>query len=69
MARDKAKDDRFFNCAQYYEIEQVASHYDHNKAEVLEFLKSSCTKKVILYSTHMQVYQLIKEKLGYPIPV
>lgn len=68
MARDKAKDDNLFNCAQDYELNQVAGHYGINKLTVLEFLKSACAKNEIFHSTHLQVYALIQSKLGYPIP-
>ena len=69
MARDKAKDDLLFNCSQKYELEQVASHYGKNKEEVLKFLVSSCSRGDIYHSTHLEVYSLIKSKLGYSIPV
>lgn len=69
MARDKAKDDLMFNCNQDYEHSQVASHYGTNKEKVLKFLKESCAKGDIYRFTHAQVYLLIKEKLGFPIPV
>ncbi len=69
MARDKAKDDLMFNCSQSYELDQVASHYGINKEKVLQFLKDSCKKGDIYNSTHLEVYNLIKSKLGYPIPV
>ena len=69
MARDKAKDDRMFNCSQEYELDQVASHYGVNEMIVKAFLKSSCNNHTIYNSTHKQVYELIKNKLGYPVPV
>jgi hypothetical protein len=69
MARNKARDDKFFNCEQDYEIDQVASHYGPNKQAVVIFLKRSCVTKVISNSTHMQIYQLIKNTFDYPIPV
>lgn len=68
-ARDKAKDDKFFNCDQDYEVELVANHYGSNKQVVINFLKESCHNGKIHYSTHLQVYTLIKNELGYPIPV
>jgi len=69
MARDKAKDDNLFNCNQSYELDQVASHYGTNKEKILEFLKDSCARSDIDHSTHLEVYSLIKDKFGYPIPV
>jgi hypothetical protein len=66
MARDKAKDDEYFNCDQEHEFTYVANLYaDHDK--VYNFLKDQCGKK-INYSTHAEVYQLIKDELGYPVP-
>ena len=67
MARDKAKDDKYFNCGEEHEKKYVSSLYD-NKTAVYNFLVSSCANGKISYSTHMKVYQLIKENLGYPIP-
>lgn len=69
MARNKARDDQFFNCEQDYEVDQVASHYGANKQTILIFLKRACVTKVVSYSTHMQIYQLIENTFGYPIPV
>lgn len=69
MARDKAKDDSLFNCSQDYEFDQVAGHYGIYKTLVMIFLKKSCENNDIYHSTHREVYQLIKDKLGYPIPV
>ena len=69
MGRDKAKDDRMFNCNQEHEHSQVASHYGANTEKVLKFLKDSCARDDIYRFTHAQVYQLIKDKLGFPVPV
>jgi len=68
MARDKSKDDKYFNCSQEHEINYVASLYT-NTERVKQFLKDKCRQGVIKYSTHMQVYKLIQDELGYPIPV
>jgi hypothetical protein len=68
MARNKARDDKFFNCVQEFEDDYVSSHYDTNKGTVKSFLKDSCKTSVINYSTHESVYKLIEEKLGYPVP-
>jgi len=68
MARDKAKDDKFVNCSEEYELNYVASLYTE-KQKVLDFLKKKCADGTIKYSTHKQVYELIKKELGYPIPV
>ena len=68
MARDKAKDDKYVNCSEEYELKYVASLYTE-KEKVLDFVKKKCAAGVIKYSTHMQVYELIKKELGYPIPI
>ena len=69
MARDKAKDDKLFNCSQDWEHDEVASHYGNNKQKVLDFLQVSCDNDIIKNSTHKEVYDLIKSKFGYNIPV
>ncbi len=67
MARDKAKDDKLFNCEQEHERNYVAGLYSQ-KNMVYEFLVVKCKDNTIKYKTHMQVYELIKAKLGFPIP-
>ncbi|HWY10433.1 MAG TPA: hypothetical protein VN026_03855 [Bacteroidia bacterium] len=69
MARDKTKDDIMFNCEQEYEINQVASHYGKDKSIVYSFLKQKCHGRAISHFSHLKVYKLIKEQLGYEIPV
>ena len=68
MARDKAKDDKLFNCSQNWERDEVAGHYGSNQDKVAAFLKKSCENNTIKNHTHMQVYELIKKEFGYPIP-
>lgn len=67
MARDKAKDDTYFNCSQESELNYVSGLYS-NKTSVYNLLKQACANNAIKYSTHKQVYQLIKDKLGYELP-
>lgn len=67
MARDKTKDDKFFNCSEEHEFEYVSGLYDAY-AEVYSFLKDSCENNTIKYSTHTEVYELIESHLGYTIP-
>lgn len=45
MARDKAKDDKYFNCTQNHEADYVAGLYPHAKEQVKTFLASACEKK------------------------
>jgi hypothetical protein len=68
MARDKAKDDKHFNCTQPHETDYVAGLYPHAKEEVKTFLASACKSKVLQNSTHKEVYELIKTKLGHSQP-
>jgi len=64
MARDKARDDKYFNCKQEHED----GLYGSNKDKVSTFLSNKCDNNTIKYSTHKEVYNLIKEELGYPLP-
>jgi len=68
MARDKAKDDKHFNCTQTHEADYVAGLYPHAKQEVKTFLASACEKKILNNSTHKEVYDLIKKELGHSQP-
>ena len=67
MARDKSKDDKLFNCGQEYELNYVSNLYSQ-KETVKNFIKQKCADNTIYHSTHAQVYKLIYDKLGYPIP-
>lgn len=67
MARDKAKDDKYFNCDQEHEFTYVSNLYiDSDK--IHSFLKNQCSSNKIKYSTHTKVYQLIKDEFGYSMP-
>jgi CRISPR/Cas system-associated protein Cas10 (large subunit of type III CRISPR-Cas system) len=67
MGRDKEKDDKHFNCNQDHEIDYVSNLYMDSE-KVKKFLKKQCDLDNISYSTHKEVYKLIKRKLGLPIP-
>jgi hypothetical protein len=67
MARDKAKDDKYYNCGEDHERNYVSGLYA-NKSSVSNFLIKKCEDGSINYSTHTEVYELIKNELGYPIP-
>lgn len=69
MGRDKARDDKLFNCSQSYEIEYVANLYPGNEKRVDGYLRQLCTADVIKNFTHTQVYEIIEERLKLPIPV
>lgn len=67
--RDKAKDDRLFNCSQQSEHDYVAGLYSIEKRpSVRTFLKNGCLSNLIRNSTHKRVYELIKQHLGYDVP-
>jgi hypothetical protein len=68
VARDKAKDDKHFNCTQEHEADYVASLYPHAEEEVKTFLSSACKDKTLHNSTHKDVYELIRRKLGHSQP-
>jgi hypothetical protein len=68
MARDKAKDDKFFNCSEEYENDYIANLYGLNKTKVTAFLINYCRNNIIKYTTHHEIYILIKLELGYEIP-
>jgi len=68
MARDKARDDKFFNCEQEHEDNYVSNLYGINHSLISVFLKTACENNTIKYSTHTAVYELIKTKLGFSIP-
>lgn len=65
MARDKAKDDLYFNCTQDHEAEYVAGLYPDREEEVKDFLERACRTKLLNNATHQQVYDLIDKQLGY----
>jgi hypothetical protein len=67
MERDKAKDDKFFNCYAEHEINYVAGLYP-NRVQVKEFLFKKCREGAIKYATHIVIYQLIEKDLGYSLP-
>lgn len=68
MARDKAKDDKFFNCDQEHEKNYVAGLYP-DKQKVYDYLTLDCLLNNIKNSTHLEVYKLIERKLGYSMPI
>jgi len=67
MARDKARDDIFFNCQEEHEDNYVSNLYLDSDT-VKKFLSDKCADKTIKYSTHKAVYELIEDELGFPLP-
>lgn len=58
-------DHDFFNCSQKHEHDYVARQYPvEERDRVREFLKECCKNGKIFYSTHKEVYDLIRKELG-----
>jgi len=54
-----------FNCSEQHEHDYVVSLYEvADRPKVRQFLKDKCADGTIKNSTHSQVYDLIKSKLG-----
>ena len=66
---NNSKDDQLFDCSNQEEHAYVASLYGNRKTVVAAFLKDKCRNSPIQYSTHLDIYELIELKLGYPIPL
>lgn len=70
MGRDKKKDDLYYNCSQKHEENYVVGLYPAlSRLAVRQFLQDKCADNTIKNSTHMEVYKLIEDKLGLPIPI
>lgn len=63
MGRDKARDDKYFNCQEDHEIQYVANQYGADSERVADFLKRMCEANIIHNSTHDEVYALIEKGL------
>ncbi|MBS9783620.1 MAG: hypothetical protein KGV46_03605 [Pasteurella sp.] len=69
MARDKAKDDKFFRCDEEHEHDYVVSLYSSQQQDrVSELLNDACKNNDIHYSKHIEVYKFIEKELGFSIP-
>lgn len=53
-------DQKYFNCSEDYELDYIAGQYADTTA-VKQWLKEKCADKTIRYSTHDQLYTLLKE--------
>jgi len=67
MKRDKARDDKFFNCFSKHEVNYVAGLYSLRE-NVKKFLEEKSKDGTIKYMTHRSLYELIEKELGYPMP-
>lgn len=68
MGSNKARDDKFFNCSEQHEIDYVCRHYKDQNG-VRKLLEEKCADGTIKYSTSLEVYKLIKNEMGYEIPI
>jgi hypothetical protein len=67
MTKDESKDYQFFECDQQQDLDYVAGLYNE-KEKVYDLLYTERNKNTISYSTHVDIYELIEDKLGYPVP-
>ncbi len=63
MSDNLARNQKYFNCSKESELKYVSGLYSENQ-KVYDFLVSSCKDGKIKYSTHAEVYALIKKELG-----
>jgi len=54
--------------SQEHEKNYVSGLYGNNKQKVYDLLVTSCANNSIKNSTHKEVYQHIKDKLGFSLP-
>ncbi len=67
MARSKQKDKQVFICSQLHEINYLTHLYD--KCELVEsYLRRNCATGFINEKTHFELFQMIEEELGIPMP-
>lgn len=67
MPKDESRDYQFFECHQQQDIDYIIGLYDH-KEKVYDLLSTEREKNTINYATHVDIYELIENKLGYPVP-
>lgn len=67
MARSKVKDNNVFKCNQTHEINYF-SHLYGKSEKVERFLRRQCALKTIENKTHFELFKIIEEELGIPIP-
>lgn len=67
MARNKEKDDQYFNCREIQELNALTALYEESTV-VKKFIINRCQTGQITYRTHHDVYALIEKELGFPKP-
>lgn len=67
MAKDESRDYQFFECTHQQDMDYVSGLYN-DKSKVYDLLVQERDRNTINYSTHMDIYELIESRLGYPIP-
>ena len=64
MAQNLSRDQKFFNCSEEHELKYVSGLYSESQ-KVYDYLVSNCKSGKIKYSSHAEVYALIKNELGF----
>jgi len=67
MTKDESRDYQFFECYEQQDLDYVAGLYN-DKEKVYDLLKTEREKNTINYSTHVDIYELIENRLGFPVP-
>lgn len=68
MKRNKLKDNSLFNCNYEYDLNCISGLYLSYQKEVKSYLIKQCKSGTLKYFTHKDVYELINDELGYPVP-
>ncbi|TLX74134.1 hypothetical protein E9993_13630 [Labilibacter sediminis] len=67
MARSKQFDNQVFKSAQTHVLNYLTHLYD--KSELVEsYLRRKCAIGTIEEKTHLEIFTMIEEELGIPIP-
>ncbi len=67
--RNRAKDELLFDCKLKAEHDYVTSLYEPSERPYVRLvLRQACEEGKLKYATHMEVYQLVNEKLSQPVP-
>ncbi|GAF03164.1 hypothetical protein [Saccharicrinis fermentans] len=67
MARNKSNDKLVFSWEHPYQLNYFAHLYGKNE-EVEKFLRRHCANGSLENKTHLEVFEMIEEELGFPIP-
>lgn len=67
MARNKSNDKHVFYSDQMHQLNYFSHLYGHNQ-NVDKFLKRLCAIGTLDKKTHLEVFKIVRDKLGYPLP-